>query len=115
MLDNVNSKYILQEIFGKLEIIRKLKIVKYNKRIKAKLDIKKEDYEILLLPLKEFNNKYNTNIEDIFIQELNLSQMYIGNEGLNDLAKIKFKKIKILDLSENNISYIDILEKLNYI
>ena len=36
-----------------------------------------EDFEIYIT-LKEFNNKYNINIEDIDIKELNLSNRNIG-------------------------------------
>ena len=78
-----------------------------------KLDINKKDFEIYIT-LKEFNNKYNTNIEDIDIRELNLSEKYIENEGLKDLAKIKFKELNKLDLSNNKISDISVLEKVNF-
>jgi Leucine-rich repeat (LRR) protein len=113
MLDNVKSKYIQKEIFDKIQNKRKLNIIKYNKRIKVKLNINKEDFEIYTY-LKEFNNKYKTNIEDIDIRELNLSGKYIENEGLKDLSKIKFKELKELDLSYNKISDISVLEKVNF-
>ena len=113
MLDNLKSKYILKEILEKIQNKRKLNIIKYNKRIKAKLNINKEDFEIYIT-LKEFNNKYKTNIEDIDIRELNLSEKYIENEGLKDLAKIKFKELKELYLSYNKISDINVLEKVNF-
>ena len=97
MLDNVKSKYIIKEILVKIKNKRKLKIIKYNKRIKDKLNINKEDYEIYIT-LKEFNIKYYTNIDDIDIKELNLNNRRIGNEGLKDLVKIKFKELNKLDL-----------------
>ena len=90
MLDKVKNKYILKEIFESIKNKRKLNIIKYNKRIKSELDITKEDFEIYIT-LKEFNNKYNTNIEDIDIKELNLSDRYIKNEGLRDLVKLNLK------------------------
>ena len=105
--------------FDKLEILnlshnqiknkRKLNIIKYNKRILVRLNINKEEFEIYI-GLKEFNNKYNTNIEDIDIKVLNLSNRYIGNEGLKDLIKIKFKGLNELDLSYNEISNINMLQ-----
>ena len=113
MLDNLKSKYILKEILEKIKNKRKLNIIKYNKRIKAKLNINKEDFEIYIT-LKEFNNEYKTNIEDIDIRELNLSGKYIENEGLKDLSKIKFKELNKLYLSDNKISDISILEKVNF-
>ena len=69
MLDNLKSKYILKEILEKIKNKRKLNIIKYNKITKAKLNINKEDFEIYIT-LKEFNNKYKTNIEDIDIRDL---------------------------------------------
>ena len=90
MLDNLKSKYILQKIFEKIKNKRKLNIIKYNKRVMIKLDINKEDFETYIT-LKEFNVKYNTNIQDIDIKTLNLSGSSIRDEGLKDLIKIKFK------------------------
>ena len=113
MLDKVRSKYILKEIFEKIKNKRKLNIIKYNKGIKMKLNINKEDYEVYIT-LKEFNNKYKANIEDIDIKELNLNERYLGNEVLKDLSKIKLKQLKELYLSENQISDINILVKVNF-
>ena len=107
MLDNVKSKFILKEIFKFVKYIRKLNIIKYNKRIKIKLAINKEDFEIYST-LKKFN------IEEINRQEINLNKRYIGNEGLKDLVKISFTKLEVLDLGENKISHINILEKVNF-
>ena len=92
---------------------KRLNIIKYNKIIKSKLDINKEDYEIYII-LKEYNDKYKTNIDDIDIKELNFSETYIGKTGLKDLVKIKFKALKELDLSDNKISDIKILEKVDF-
>ena len=113
MLDNLKSKYILKKILEKIKNKRKLNIIKYNKIIMAKLNINKEDFEIYIA-LKDFNDKYKTNIEDIDIRELNLNGKFIENEGLKDLAKIKFKELNKLDLSWNKISDISVLEKVNF-
>ena len=90
-----------------------MNIIKYNKRIIGKLDINKEDFETYIT-LKEFNNKYNTNIDDIDTKELNLSERYIGNRGLKDLFEFHFNKLEELYLSLNKISDINILEKVNF-
>ena len=113
MLDNVKSKYILQKIFEKIKNKRKLNIIKHNKRVMIKLDINKEDFETYIT-LREFNVKYNTNIQDIDIKTLNLSGRCIRDEGLKDLIKIKFKGLNKLKLSENEISDINILEKVKF-
>jgi len=72
---------------------RKLNIIKYNKRILVRLNINKKNFE-LYSKLKEFNTKYETNIEDIDIKTLNLKDEYIENEGLKDLVEIIFKEFK---------------------
>ena len=71
MLKNIKSNPILIVIFNNVKNKRKLKIVKYNERMMNRLNITKanfQEYEIL----KEFNNKYETNIEDIDIKKLKL-------------------------------------------
>ena len=113
MLDKVKSIYILKRIFEKIKNKRKLNIIKYNTRIKYKLNINKEDFEIYIV-LKEYNNKYNTDIEDLDIKKLNLRDSYLGNDELKDIVKIKFKELNIIDLSENDNTDINILEQLNF-
>ena len=71
MLDNVKNKNILKKIFEKINNKRKLKIIKYNKKITVKLNINKKDFEAYKT-LREFNYIFNINIEDIYIKELNL-------------------------------------------
>ena len=64
--------------------------------------------------LEEFNKKYNLNIKDIYISNLDLSWKKIDNAGLELLSKINFKNLKELNLSHNNISDIKILEKVKF-
>ena len=113
MLVKIRSKYIIKEIFNNMKNKRKLNIIKYNKKILGRLNINKEQFENYIT-LKEFNNKYYTNIEDIDLKELNLSNKNIDYEGLKDLVKIKFKELNKLNLSENEITDINILERVNY-
>ena len=90
---------------------------KYNKGtflnypIKEFIKLNNKNNEILL---KEFNTKYNLNIKDTNINELNLRWKGLGNEGLNDLSKIEFKELKKLNLSLNNKSDIKVLEKVKF-
>ena len=113
MLEKVKSKYIMEKLFGNIKNKRKLNIIKYNKKILARLNINKEHFDNYI-KLNEFNNKYNTNIEDINNKELNLENKRIGNEGLKSLFKIEFKELKELNLSYNEISDINILEKVKF-
>jgi len=90
---------------------------KYNKGtflnypIKEFIKLNNKNNEILL---KEFNTKYNLNIKDTNINELNLIFGCLGDEGLNDLCKIEFKELKKLNLYGNNISDIKVLEKVKF-
>ena len=102
MLDNVKSEYIVKEIFKKIKNKRKLNIIKYNKRIKNRLNISKDDFEIYI-NLKEFNIKYKTNIEDIDIKEINLC-FYSEISDILKLEKAGFNKLEILIMKDNEIS-----------
>ena len=64
--------------------------------------------------LDEFNKKYNLNIKDTKIKELDLSAKNIGNSGLSDLVKIEFKELTKLDLNDNNITNIQFLENAKF-
>ena len=109
MLKNIKSNYIIKVVFKYVKKKRKLNIIKHNNTLKNILNITKDDFEIYET-LKEFNNKYSTNIDDIDIKELNLNGKNLGNEGLNDLTKFTFKGLNKLDLSYNKISDISILK-----
>ena len=41
----MESNYILEEIFKKIKNKRKLKIIKYDKEIKTRLNINNDDFE----------------------------------------------------------------------
>ena len=64
--------------------------------------------------LKDFNKKYNLNIKDINVEKIDLRWKKLGNDGLNDLCKIKFNELKELILNNNNISDIKPLEKVKF-
>ena len=44
-LEKIKSKYLLKNIFGNLQKRISLKIIKYNKKIKTRLDIHLKDYK----------------------------------------------------------------------
>ena len=56
----------------------KLNIIKYNKAITKRLNIVKKEFEAYK-SLKELNLKFNLNIKDIDIEELDLNKKYIEN------------------------------------
>ena len=45
IIDNINSKYILSKIYDNMTMKKKLKIVKYNKKIQNRLNLDVKDYE----------------------------------------------------------------------
>ena len=61
-VNNIKSQYILQKIFNNLKLKKTLKLIKYNKVIQNKINIKKEDYKnylkiiIEIIPAK-YENK----------------------------------------------------------
>ena len=75
--------------------------MKYNKRIMDRLNITKVNF-LEYAKLKEFNNKFETNIKDIDIKELNLYKKNIGNNGLKDLFSINFRGLSHLNLGRMN-------------
>ena len=113
MLNNIKSIKILNIIVGVLKKRIELKLFKYNKKMVNKLNIEKEDFEQFTL-LKEMNLKFNLDIKDIEIKELNLENKNLGNDILEYLTKIKFNKLKVLKLRNNNISDIKGLENAKF-
>ena len=106
-MGKINSHYIIDILLNNLRHKRKLNIVKYNKEILFRINITEEDFKIYL-HLKEFNTKFNLNIEDIDVPELCLKHKRLGNEGLKYLSKIKFKGLKLLDLRLISFKNVDV-------
>ena len=103
----------MKTIFKNLHNKIKLKIIKYNKYMIKRLDIKADDFKIYET-LKEFNEKLKLNIIDIDIKELDLKYKNIGKEELELLKKVNLKELKVLNLSKNQIADIKVLEKVNF-
>ncbi len=68
----------------------------------------KKSNEKLLI---EFNKNNKTQISNTEIISSNLAYKYIGDIGFKDLMKIEFNQIKEFNLTYNNISNIDALNK----
>ena len=97
MWENIKSKLILNKIFQNLKFKRKLNIIKHTNKLKQKLNLSKNDFD-LYVKLKDFNEKYDTNIEDFNNNELNLRGKYIGDEGSIYLFDLGFKNLIKLDM-----------------
>ena len=113
MLENIKSRIIINKIFEYLIKIIKLKLLKHNKSIKGKINIELKDYIYFKL-LKDFNNKYDSNIDNTDIGELNLEYKTIRNSGLRYLAQISFNNLKQIIFSENEISNIGTILPTNF-
>ena len=113
MLKTIKSNLIMKAIFKNIHNKIKLKIIKYNKYMIQRLDIKKEDFKMYEL-LKEFNEKLKLNIIDIDIKELYLKHKNVGTKELEILKNVNFKELQKLYLSGNKISDIKVLENVNF-
>ena len=83
---------------------------------KNKEEIKLLKNEIFIKEIKEYYKKYNLN-KEVNIYKLDLKNKGIGDNDMEikDLQNIYFKELKELDLSHNNISDINVLEKVKFI
>ena len=69
-----------------------------------------DENEILQI---KFNENYKTAIKDSHVEEINFDNKIIKDSGLKDLSRIRFDKLKILNLKENNIKRINCLKNFN--
>ena len=64
IIENIKSRYILSKIYNNIPKIKKLVIVKYNKRIQNRLNLSNKDYkeyceiEIEIIPKKGKNGEF---------------------------------------------------------
>ena len=114
MLKNIMSKKVMNIIFEKLQKRLKLKILKHNKFLLKKLNLNLKDYQDYEV-LNELKKNFKLNIKDTdIIKFQNESEKKFGNKIFEYLKKVEFKKLEVLDLSNNRITSINSLDKLNY-
>ena len=107
MLNNINSKFIMEKIFINIKKIKKLKMIKYNKKLLNRLNITIEDFQkqkFINDVINKINRKYYLGIKDNEIEELKLNWNTNCNIILKQINKIEFKSIKNLNLSHNDNS-----------
>ena len=90
-------------IIGKLKKRIELKLVKYNNILINKLNITQEDFENFK-SLKEMYQKFNLDIKDIEIEELNLRSKSSCNKLLEYLKRIELKLIKYNKILINKLN-----------
>ena len=75
IIDNIKSRYILSKIYNNMTIKKKLEIIKYNKKIQNRINLRVKDYkefletftpiEIEIIPTKDKYGKFiNINEDD---------------------------------------------------
>ena len=103
-LINIKSKYILQKILHNLTIVKKFEILRYNKKIKEKINININDYknyseiEIEIIPIKNKYGKFiniNKEEEKYFHIYFNNNREEIKRNYLEENEKINEIKIII--------------------
>ena len=100
MLKDIKSKLILKKIFGNLQKLKELKIIKYNKKLSTKLNITIKDFEEPLI--KRLNRNYNLDIKNTDIKELILTDKSSINKILEYICKIEFKNLDYLNINKCN-------------
>ena len=62
LLDNINSLYLLKKLFSQLNEKKKLKTIKYNKKLQKKIDISLSNYRLFSLryiKFQEYGEEYD--------------------------------------------------------
>jgi len=116
MIRKINCKYLVQNIFEKINPIRGLEIVRYNKAIQNELKISKKNYEKIFKQIKielspKDNLEFKDNEQNIFINFIggkNLYHIYFDDNhqeiDKNYLLKEdQVKKIKIVIEPDNSL------------
>ena len=122
----IKSKIILKKIFDRLNFIKLLDIIKYNKKIQNKFNINSDDYEknskivIEIIPSSFVSGKF-INILNKRYFHFYLDENKKENENNTINEKDKIKKIKIIIDNHDNISLsklflgCQIIEEINFV
>ena len=109
-MNKIKSPYIIKQVFENVKNRIMLNILKYNKILLDKLNITIEDYKNE--HIRDFNERFQLNIKNTDVKELNLSFKNMTDKDLDYFDKYKFNQLVILNLSINKLTNIKILEKL---
>ena len=112
MFDNVKSKIILKKIMEHIRPKKKLKILKINQKLLNRLNITIKDFQ-RFEKIKKINQEYGLNIgeeEEI----INFNMGFKKYKILEDFSELKLEKLEKLNLNYNEIANIDLLEKAEF-
>ena len=99
-IENVKSKYILQKIFNNIIKDKTIKIVKYNKNIKNKININIDDYEkywrekveIEIIPAENKYSKFSKFINIYDKNKYKYCHIYFNNNYKKQIKRNYLKK-----------------------
>jgi len=103
IIENIKSKYILSKIYDNIPKLKKLVIVKYNKRIQNRLNLSTKDYkeyceiEIEIIPIKgEYGEFININENDKLYYHIYFNDNNKEIKNKYSIWKKDITKIKII-------------------
>jgi len=111
-LHNIKSKYILQQIFKNLEYEKKLKIIKYNKKLQEKLNVNVNDYEkylqieieVLFMPISFYILYKNIRIINMKNNPTKYYHIYL-DDNINEIERNYINKEDIFSKIKIKIDY----------
>jgi len=127
IIDNIESNYILSDIYDIMTKKKKLEIVKYNKKIQNRLNLSIKDYkefsniEIEIIPTKDKYGKFiNVNKKDKFYYHIYFNDNKKEIKNQYEIKKRdKVRKIKIIidyevKSFERLFYWCDCIESINF-
>ena len=102
ILENIKSRYILSKIYDNMTIKKKLKIVKYNKRIQNRINLSVKNY-------KEYSETYSS----IEIEIIPRKKKYVRFININENDKL-FNHIYFNDNKEEMKNKYKKKKKISY-
>jgi len=118
--DNIINNEYINVLINEIKLLRNnnkliAELKEENKYIKNEINKLKSKLNIKdFLPLEDFNKKFNLEIKDNHITELKLCNKNYNDEIVEYIGKLDLKKLKMLSLSENDITSMDGLIDANF-
>ena len=95
MLENVNSIYIIQWLFSNIYERKKLKLIKYNKKIQEKVDVNINNYKLFKRKYVTFDKNGFAKEYGLFDNKLIYEEEYLNGER-NGKGKVYNDKDEVL-------------------
>ena len=108
ILEKISSRYILKLIFNNLINTKSLKIIKYNKKIKKRLDIDIDNYKkssIIEIDIIPNENSYGKFINILNEKEKDFYHIYFNNNNKKEIKKYFLGKYEKADKISIKMNY----------